>query len=68
MGHLSNPDIPALLAPRSPILLKHRCTCLDFKRNTTMINIKDIGISGINLFHIFGRLAVLNLIIHMKYT
>lgn len=33
-----------------------------------MINIKDIGISGINLFHIFGRLALLNLIIHMKYT
>ena len=33
-----------------------------------MINIKDIGISGINLFHIFDRLAVLNLIIPMKYT
>ena len=49
MGHLSNPDIPVLLAPRSPILVKHRCTCLDFKRNTTMINIKDIGISGESL-------------------
>ena len=66
--HRANPQLPLALLPRAPVTLEHGGAGGHLKRDADPIDVEDVGIRRQHPVHVRERVAVLDLVIHVKYA
>ena len=66
--HRANPQLPLALLPRAPVTLEHGGAGGHLERDADPIDVEDVGIRRQHPVHVRERVAVLDLVIHVKYA